>query len=266
MSARSRTLAAGLLGALLGALALAAGLALASGGDEPASARGPFMGTADPNAPYDLRFIDEMTMHHRGAVMSAQMMIADSGRPELRELARRITADQERQIKQMAAWRRQWYPTARPPATGGMGMMGGMGSSGGMGMMGGMGGRGGMEGMPREASDRMFLRMMVPHHALAVEMAQDALENAEHEELKGLAQEIVDGQSREIVEMEGYLKRWYGEESTRGAAGPMQEMMREMMGGRAYGPARRVAGTRWGGTRVRSASRSGHAPETASTR
>lgn len=147
--------------------------------------------------------------------MSARMMIGDSRRPELRDLARRITADQERQVKRMAAWRRQWYPTARPPA---MGMRGGMGGTG---MMGGMREMGGMRG---DASDRMFLRMMVPHHALAVDMGRDAARRASHPELKRLAQEIVDGQSREIVEMEGYLRRWYGEESTRGGAAPMQRM------------------------------------------
>lgn len=123
---------------------------------------------------------------------------------------------------------------------GGMEMMGGMGAMRGMGgmemmrSMGGsaMGAMGGMGGVPRDASDRMFLRMMVPHHALAVDMGRDAVSNASHPELKRLAQEITDGQSREITEMEGYLKRWYGEDSTRGAAGPMQEMMKQMMGGR----------------------------------
>lgn len=71
MKPRRRTLAAGLIGALVGALVLAAGLALSGGDEAPASARGPSMGTSDPNAPYDLRFIDEMTVHHQGAVMSA---------------------------------------------------------------------------------------------------------------------------------------------------------------------------------------------------
>ncbi len=216
LSRRSRTLAAGLLGVLIGAVAVGGGLALAGGDDGSVGGRGPFMGMSDPRAPYDLRFIDEMTMHHRGAVMSARMMIGDSRRPELRGLARRITADQERQIEQMAAWRSQWYPTAEARA---------------MGMHGGMGEMGGMERMPGDASDRMFLRMMIPHHALAVDMGKDAVSNASHPELKRLAQEIIDGQTREIAEMEGYLERWYGEDSTRGAAEPMEEMMRQMMGG-----------------------------------
>ena len=216
LSPRARILAAGLLGVLIGAVALGSGLALAGGDDGSVGGQGPFMGMSDARASYDLRFIDEMTMHHRGAVMSARMMIGDSRRPELRGLARRITADQERQIEQMAAWRRQWYPTVGAPA---------------MRMHGGMGKMGGMERMPGYASDRMFLRMMIPHHALAVHMGKDAVGNASHPELKRLAQEIVEGQTREIAEMEGYLERWYGGGSTRGAAEPMEAMMRQMMSG-----------------------------------
>ena len=216
MSPRARILAAGLLGVLIGAVALGSGLALAGGDDGSVGGQGPFMGMSDARASYDLRFFDEMTMHHRGAVMSARMMIRDSRRPELRGLARRITADQERQIEQMAAWRRQWYRTAGAPATG---------------MHGGMGKMGGIDRMPGDASDRMFLRMMIPHHALAVHMGKDAVGNASHPELKRLAQEIVEGQTREIAEMEGYLERWYGGGSTRGAAEPMEAMMRQMMSG-----------------------------------
>jgi uncharacterized protein (DUF305 family) len=212
--------------AVIVAVGLVAGIALATaGGEESAEAQAPFMGVADPKAPYDLRFIDEMTMHHQGAIMSSAAMIADSRRPELRDLARRIQASQKSQLQQMQTWRKQWYPRAPEPMMS-MGGMTGMGEGmGGMGMMGGedMGGGGMM--------DRMFLRMMIPHHQLAVEMGQDALKNAEHEELKGLARVIVDEQSAEIEEMEGYLKAWYGEASTRDQARPMRDMMGRMMGG-----------------------------------
>lgn len=190
--------------------------ALANEGDScgTPTAGGSFMETADPNAPYDLRFIDEMIMHHRGAIMSSEMMIADSERPELRDLAQRIQEDQQRQIDQMLAWRAEWYPDT---PTSGMDSspMGGM--MGGNGMMGGM--------MNGEMTDRMFLRMMIPHHQLAIEMAEDALVTAEHEELKTLAQEIIDGQSAEITEMEDYLSDWYDEESTIDAAAAMRAMM-----------------------------------------
>lgn len=219
---------------VLGGIGLLAGGGTALAHEEEGcgtpTADGAFMGMSDPDAPYDLRFIDEMVMHHRGAIMSSEMMIADSERPELRDLAQRIQESQQRQIDQMLAWRAEWYPDAATPAVdmGGMmdgtGMMDGMGGNGMMsGMMGGM--------MDGEMTDRMFLRMMIPHHQLAIDMAEDALVNADHAELKTLAQEIIDGQSAEIKEMAGYLREWYGETSTRGAADDMRGMMQSMMGG-----------------------------------
>ena len=185
---------------------------------------GPFMGMADPSAPYDLRFLDEMVMHHQGAIMSAEMMIADSERPELRDLARRIQEGQQRQIDQMRIWRAQWYPDADAP-TMDMDPMADMMDDGMMagGMMRGM--------MGGDQLDRMFLRMMIPHHQLAIDMAEDALTNAQHAELKELAREIIADQSAEIEEMEGYLRDWYGAESTRDAAEPMRAVMRCMMTG-----------------------------------
>ncbi len=222
---RTRPAGFGIALAVIVAVGLVVAAGLGAWGEESAEAQAPFMGVADPKAPYDLRFIDEMTMHHQGAIMSSAAMIADSRRPELRELARRIQASQKRQLQQMQEWRKQWYPRAGA-STMSMGGMPGMGEDmGGMGMM----GRGDMMG--GDHADRMFLRMMVPHHQLAVEMGQDALENAEHEELKGLARVIVDEQSAEIKQMEGYLKAWYGDASTRDLAGPMRDMMERMMGG-----------------------------------
>src|SRR5438309_10613911 len=55
------------------------------------------MGASDPNAPFDLRFIDEMISHHEGAIMCSEGMIADSTHPELRDLAGRIMSGQQRQ-------------------------------------------------------------------------------------------------------------------------------------------------------------------------
>ena len=150
---------------------------------------------ADQNAPFDQRFLDQMIMHHQGAVMSAQMMIADSTRPELRDLAQRIITVQQREIDQMQAWRQAWY---------------GATSAGSMpGMMGGpMMSREQMRQMMGANADldRMFLQMMIPHHEAGIAMAQQALTQAEHPEIKTLAQGIITTQRAEIDEMQGYLQ------------------------------------------------------------
>lgn len=187
----------------------------------------PGMGTGDASSPYDLLFIDEMIMHHQGAIMSAGMMIEDSERPELRDLAQRIQESQQRQIDQMRVRRAEWYPEAEAAAMD-VASMAKMAEDMESGMMSGGMMRGMMGG---DQSDQMFLRMMIPHHQVAVDMSKVALQQAEHEDLKGLAEQIIEGQSAEIEEMERYLQQWYGSTSDRDAFGGMHHMMRQVMRG-----------------------------------
>jgi uncharacterized protein (DUF305 family) len=134
--------------------------------------------------------------------MSAQMMIADSARPELRDLAQRIITAQQRELAQMQQWRNDWYGAAS------MGAMPGMMNGPMMGA--GMINRDQMRQMmgTNVDVDRMFLQMMIPHHQAAITMAQQALEQAQHPEIKTLAQSIVTTQRAEIDEMQGYLRSW----------------------------------------------------------
>jgi uncharacterized protein (DUF305 family) len=149
---------------------------------------------------FDLQFIDKMIPHHQSALMSSEHMISNSKRPEMRQLYENIQKSQSEQIEQMQEWRKEWYPDAGQPS----GMMGEeqTGSMMGNGMM-----DGSMQGMMGgNALDTMFLKMMIPHHQMAVDMSDEALSKAEHPELRALAQEIRDEQSSEIKLMQGYLE------------------------------------------------------------
>ncbi len=166
---------------------------------------GQMMGSFDEDQPFDLQFIDQMTMHHEGAIMSSQHMIGDSERPELRQLAENIQRTQTEQIDQMQGFRGEWYDDAEQTSGMPAGMMDEMMGDGSMmeQMMGGSM----QEMMGGDATDAMFLRMMIPHHQMAVDMADKALDgNAEHPELAELAQTIRDEQSAEIELMQGYLE------------------------------------------------------------
>jgi uncharacterized protein (DUF305 family) len=61
-----------------------------------------------------------------------------------------------------------------------------------------------------EPLDQRFIQAMIPHHQGAVMMAQDALQNAERQEIKDLAQEIITAQEGEIAQMNMWLQEWYG--------------------------------------------------------
>ncbi|MCW1908041.1 MAG: DUF305 domain-containing protein [Candidatus Saccharibacteria bacterium] len=56
--------------------------------------------------------------------------------------------------------------------------------------------------------DRMFIANMIEHHKGAVDMAELALTNAKHQELKDMANNIIAAQSKEITNMEAWQKDW----------------------------------------------------------
>lgn len=209
---RARVITGTVAGALLVAVGLVAGFAFGGTGladRDVAPAASPEgtaeqarsmssmmgMGQFGPDQPFDAQFLDQMRMHHQGAIMSTQAMIAGSSRPELRTLAQNIITSQRAQLAQMQAWRDQWYP-GLPSTFGPNDMMG-------QGMMGqGMMGQGMMAG---SGTDRMYLQMMIVHHQLAVDMGNQAQQQATHPELRELAATIAREQAAEIVQMRGYL-------------------------------------------------------------
>jgi uncharacterized protein (DUF305 family) len=88
------------------------------------------------------------------------------------------------------------------------GMMMGNTAMGMSGMMDGM--MQGLMGKTGDEFDRAFIEEMIVHHQGAVMMAQAALANAKHEEIKQLARDIITAQTREIEMMQGWHTGWYG--------------------------------------------------------
>lgn len=67
--------------------------------------------TALANAnPFDRAFIDAMIPHHESAIEMAKEAQTQAEHQEIKDLAGRIVAAQQREIDQMKAWRTQWYP------------------------------------------------------------------------------------------------------------------------------------------------------------
>lgn len=151
------------------------------------------------DAPYDLQFIDTMSMHHQHGIDVAKQAVSKAQNAELRELAKKMVSDQQKDIAKMKSWRDQWYP--KMPKAMNMQMPGMSHSS--------------HQGMTKEMSEHMsklkkasgrdfdmaFIGVMIPHHQSAIEMSRDALQKAEHAEIKALAQETIDKQQKEIEQL-----------------------------------------------------------------
>jgi len=74
-------------------------------------------------------------------------------------------------------------------------------------------------------SDEAFIDAMVPHHQGAIAMAEVALKNAEHEEIKELSRNIVSTQQAEIDELKSIKKEKFGTSNV-----PMEMSPEQMRG------------------------------------
>ncbi|RJP44145.1 DUF305 domain-containing protein [Candidatus Parcubacteria bacterium] len=154
----------------------------------------------------DAHFIEQMIPHHEDAVRMAELAFARAEHQEIKNLARAIQSAQNREIGEMKTWYRNWFGGEVPLASGlGFGMHGMMG--GGMGMMGNAADLGELE--RASEFDREFIEQMIPHHRMAVMMAQMLLNATGRDEMKKLAEDIVSSQSDEIDQMRTWYEQWY---------------------------------------------------------
>ena len=79
--------------------------------------------------------------------------------------------------------------------------------------------------------DQLYIDMMIPHHASIVAMAQAAEERLTDDRLRTIARRIVDTQSAEIEELQGYRQDFYGHAEPTPMDEQMMGMMTEMMPG-----------------------------------
>lgn len=165
------------------------------------------------DASVDAGFARDMQAHHAQAVELAVLLRDRSDDETLRAVALDILTIQQQQIGQMAAWLRLWgLPPASPD-----GPMAWMSDAGHAHATPGAG----LSAMPgwvqpedlatlRDAdgvdAERLFLALMIDHHAGGVEMARYAAEHARHREVVRFARGIVDSQTREQVVLEDLLE------------------------------------------------------------
>lgn len=171
------------------AFAAAAALAVAGCGDDDT---GDSTSGGGGNG-VDRAFVADMTPHHQSAIEMAEIARERGESRFVRQLAADIVSSQGEEI---ATMRREDE---------GLEIAGVQRGS--LGVADHMKGMDDDPAMLKKADpfDAAFLRMMIPHHEGAIEMANAELAKGEDPELKELAQEIVDAQQREIADMRKHL-------------------------------------------------------------
>ena len=156
---------------------------------------------------YDLRFIDAMVQHHRGALRMSEFVF-DIGSPGVGALGKEIWNAQSQEIKAMGQWRKAWYPDAPdyPIAY----LSGGDPNS----MLGltrmsteQISAMQMLDGKPtRQTRVTWFLEGMLQHHGAALLMAHDALRQSTNPTILRLSRNIIIAQRAEILQIRKMLQ------------------------------------------------------------
>lgn len=140
----------------------------------------------------EFEFLSQMIPHHEEAIATAQQVLDQSDRPEMREFAQEIIDVQSAEIEQMQAWLAEWYPNEVSSQTYTPMMRN-------------------LDDLTGEALDQAFLEDMIMHHMHAVMMSQMLIHHGlvEHDPVEPFAEAIARTQRQEIRQMHTWLQDWY---------------------------------------------------------
>lgn len=150
---------------------------------------------------FDRNFIANMIAHHQGAVDMAKLALKNAKHQELKDMASNIISAQEGEISKMESWQKDWgYPSSSADN---------MMDHSAMGMMDNMAGMTAeLDGKTGDDFDKAFIEQMIMHHQSAIDMAAPGKQNAEHQEVKDLANAIITAQAKEINQMKQWQIDW----------------------------------------------------------
>ena len=161
---------------------------------------GRMMGQIDPH------FIEQMIPHHEDAITMANLALVRAEHSEIKTLANNIIKAQSEEIDQMKQWYQSWFGNEVPDLNSSMGHGLGVMMHGGM-----MGSEADTKTLENAKTfDKEFIEQMIPHHQMAVMMAQMLARSTNRPEMKQLAENIISSQTKEINQMREWYTVWYG--------------------------------------------------------
>lgn len=155
-----------------------------------------------PTGDVDRDFMTMMVPHHEAGILMSQAQVRYGTHAALRKMAAGDVTDQRKDNESMRGYLRGWKTAAkavgpRSPSAAMLEDMRAMDrATAGMKMTGNQ--------------DRDFIEMMIPHHQAAIDMSAIEMRSGRDARVKKVAKGIFDGQSKDVREMKGWYKAWYG--------------------------------------------------------
>ena len=136
---------------------------------------------------FELRYINAMIAHHRGAMLLAEQLSKNTSRPEMKTLAQNILADEPKAIDELYTWKKDWYgdtKTVRDPIVANL-------------------------GPADEKFDLRFLNAIIAHHEAGIVMTKETREKSSRAEILNNADAVEAFLINGITTLKGIRSSWY---------------------------------------------------------
>jgi len=143
------------------------------------------LGRADRSL--DLRYINAMAAHHRGAMLLAEQAAKQSQRKEIKDLAQEILANEPAAINELYQWKKDWYKdsrTARDPIVAKLGSY-------------------------DDKFDLRFLNALIAHHELGILMTKEARTKSSRSEVLNNADAVEAFLNNGLNMLKKWRQDWY---------------------------------------------------------
>ena len=150
----------------------------------------------------DQHFIEKMIPHHEDAITMAGIALDKAEHQQIKNLANDVVKTQTAENNLMKKWYKEWFGSeiSLVNQSQAHGMMN-------IGMMGDGTDIDRLENA--QPFDKAFIEEMIPHHQMAVMMAQMLERTTNRPEMKKLAEDIIYAQTKEIGQMRQWYQDWY---------------------------------------------------------
>lgn len=135
----------------------------------------------------DLRYINQMAAHHRGAILLADQIADKTQRPELKEVAAAIQTGEPKLIEELYQWKKDWYKDdreVRDPIVPNL-------------------------GPADEKVDLRFLNALISHHEAGIKMTKEVRIKSSRKEVLDNADAVETFLSGSIVTLKDWRSQWF---------------------------------------------------------
>jgi uncharacterized protein (DUF305 family) len=145
------------------------------------------MGFGQPDKFVDLRYINQMAAHHRGAILLAQQIQDKTQRPEIKSLAAEIQVGEPKLIEELYRWKKELYKDERSVKNPKVANL----------------------GSADEKVDLRFLNALIAHHEAGIKMTQEIRTKSSRKEVLDNADAVETFLSGSLITLKEWRFQWF---------------------------------------------------------